>query len=238
MKANAFLIFSRSANPMVRRVFRVSVFIFSFFLASVSTVDAQEHVHDDDCSALFGSRTVHNIQFGQSLNLSVFNQTSETPSWQVSPVKGVSPSSGKGNTAESVQFNEPGRYEVTFTIPGDSHRGLAIVEVSDTRMVFDTKSVVLSQPIKKGVSVEGTTLTIQVEVSSKNKKSVEYTAPKVSTAGVTGISAELKEPVKLKNGTHTLTFHLTGTPEYSGMAQLGFFNPLGEGFFYNFLIAE
>ena len=238
MKASAFLIFAKPRKPVIQRVFQVSIFIFFTFLVATSTVDAQEHVHNDDCGALFGGKTSHSIQYGQSLSLNVFNQTSEIPSWEVRPAKGVSPSSGKGNTAEGIQFNEPGRYEVTFTIPGDPHKGLAIVEVSDTRMVFDTKSVVLSQPIKKGVSVEGTTLTIQVETSSKSKKSLEYTARKISTTGITGISAELKEPVKLKNGTQVLTFHLTGTPEYAGAAQLGFFNLLGEGFFYNFLIAE
>jgi hypothetical protein len=238
MKASAFSISVGLDRVFSMRTVSISTLAFSFLLFSVISASAQEHVHDDDCSALFGGSTRrYTIQYGSSIDLEVFNQTTETPSWRVQPVKGVSKSSGQGNVA-GIQFNDPGRYEVTFTIPGDKHKGTSIVEVSDVRMMFDTKSVVLSQPIEKGVSVDGATLTIQVEASSYHKKPLEYTARKISTTGVTGISAELKEPVKLKNGTHVLTFHLTGTPEYAGTAQLGFFNLLGEGFFYNFLIAE
>lgn len=236
MKASAYSV--SSGLDRVTRTLSISIFVFSFLLVSVISASAQEHVHDDDCSALFGgSAKKYTIEYGSSIQLDVFNQTAEIPNWRVEPTKGVSKSNGQGNVAD-IQFNNPGKYEVTFTIPGDKHQGTSIVEVSDVHMLFDTKSVVLSQPIKKGVSVDGATLTIEVEASSYHKKTLEYTAQKISTTGVTGISAELKEPVKLKNGKQVLTFHLTGTPEYTGTAQLGFFNPLGEGFFYNFLIAE
>lgn len=218
------------------RLIRTSLILALLFIGRQSIVAQVPH----ECSSPFSvAKSTYQVSFGDIVHVGVNNHMGELAVWTVSPSKGVNKSSGTGNNAEGLQFNEPGKYEVIFTLPGHAeHKEVSVIEVADTRLKFDVSSVKLSKLIMNGVSVNGTTLTIQVELFTANKSKIEYNAPKVSTTGVMGITAYLNETVTLKNGINTLTFQLSGTPQGAGPAQLGFFNLLGEGFFYNFLIAE
>ena len=237
MKAIAFSVSVRYGKSLFQSIFRISVIMISFLSYTLISVSAQEH----ECGYPFNiGQHKYKIGFGESIQVSVNNQTGKNAEWTVHPSRGVSAAQGIGDVAEGLQFSEPGIYKVTFVLQGDrEHVQTATVEVSGINMRFNTKSITLSKPMVKGVSVDGTTLTIKVDVKTANKKEiVEYQSGNSSSTGILGITATMDGPVKLRNGSHDLTFHLSGTPMYSGTAQLGFFNPLGEGFFYNFLIAE
>lgn len=188
-------------------------------------------------------RHEYHISYGESVSMEAGGQTHGAGvTWTVSPQTGVSQAKGEGNSTGALTFTAPGTYEVTFTLAAHgnepAHTDKATVEVRAERMAFVPAEATLSRKLVKGQPMDGITLSIPVNVNTIDNSGLAYGPAALVSTGVLGITATLAETVTLKNGTQVLSFKLSGTPQYSGAAQIGFFNPAGEGFFYNFLIAE
>lgn len=225
------------ANKITSGVLYAS-FLTVCMLSGISFARAQHECHEFSLSG-----HVYQIGYGESVSIDAATDThSARPSWSVSPQKGVSAIQGEGNSTGALVFNEPGTYEVTFTVPAHgtvpARTDKATVQVSGEKMKFLTDRIVFSKTLVKGQPADGIVLSVPVEIRSLKDKAVSYGPVQLQTTGVTGIVATLDEPVRLKSGMNTVSFRLSGTPEYAGPAQLGFFNPMGEGFFLNFKIAE
>jgi hypothetical protein len=180
-----------------------------------------------------------NIYFGETANFSVANETKTPATWRVLPTTGVSKSAGKGDNADNLKFAVPGAYKVVFEVldleDAHTHSDTAYIEVAAVKMQFLTNQIVVSKPIAKGVSTENITIKVPAEVVMYDKAALLYTPEPTTTTGVFGIKATLTQPnITLKAGKNILTYTLSGTPQAQGKAQLGFFNSVGEGFFYNF----
>lgn len=234
---NQFSIQSPSGNAASWLHRALGVFFMPAVLFLMGGLAAAQS-HDHDCGVLFhvGSNE-YVVQYGEPVQVTLLNESGATASWTVSPAPNEGKSSGSGNATDRMVFKKPGTYRVVFS-GTDGHRAEATVTVSDTKMRFLTDRAEFSQQIRQGTNTEGITLTIPVEISSYHKQPLTFGPMKNTSTGIAGITVDLPEEVKLRQGMNRITFRLSGVPAGAGKAQLGFFNHLGEGFFHNFLIAE
>lgn len=182
----------------------------------------------------------YTIEFGEVIGFEVQNSTGAPASWQLIKDQKVI-QSGSGNQTGSLPFNIPGNYKVVFSALGANHHlhaDSATVNVLSTKLKFNIAKAKLSKGIKQQDSIKGVTLTIPVEVFSYFGAAVSYGPFKGESSGIAGVAATLKEPLKLLPGTHEIKYEVTGIVKSSGPAQIGFFSPLGEGYFYNFIISK
>ena len=181
------------------------------------------------------------IEFGTTLSLMVINNTDEISNWQIQNNLGVL-KTGVGNKTDDFLFSIPGKYRVIFSAPASgthtAHADTAFVNVLPIKMVIHTEEAKISSTPILSQKVDGMYLLIPVEISSFKGESVEFGPFTSNSTGIDGISATFSKTEKLKPGIHELRFELTGTPSAAGPIQIGFFNFLGEGFFYNFLISN
>lgn len=214
-----------------------------FLLVSFLWMGAVSVYAQHSCNEFALVRHQYQIAFGETVTVDAGGETHGVkPKWAVTPTKGVSATRGEGSSTGELVFTLPGTYEVTFSVPAHNgepaHTDKATVEVSGEKMKFLPAQATLSAPLVKGKAADGIVLTVPVEIHSFKDNAFPYGPATLQTTGIPGITATLAETLKLKNGTQQVSFVLSGTPNHSGAAQLGFFNLMGEGFFYNFLIAE
>ncbi len=213
-----------------------------FVLFITNDLFAQHHEDSDDCGkAFFIEAANYVINHGTSQAFEVANPNNVPVSWNVvGNVEGQK--SGTGNKTGALLFEKPGAYKIVFTSqPMGKFHALTEtinVEVLSTNFTFLIDRAKLSGTIKQGDSVDGITLTVPVEISSTTNEKVKYGPFKNSTTGIDGIDFILEEQIELKPGINNVTFRLKGNAQTAGPAQIGFFNPKGEGYFYNFLISK
>lgn len=213
-----------------------------FVLFITNNLLAQHHEHSDDCSKAFLiESTNYVINHGTSKTFEVKNLSGVPVTWNVvGNVEGQK--SGVGNKTEPILFSKPGTYQVIFTSPemGKNHAltETIAVEVVKNNLTFLINRASLSNTVRSGQSVDGITLTVPVEISSFNNENVKFGPFKNSTTGIDGIDFILDEQIELKPGINNVTFKLQGNAQTAGPAQIGFFDPKGEGYFYNFLISK
>lgn len=182
----------------------------------------------------------YTIEFGEEINFEVQNSTGAAASWRLLKDQDIV-QSGAGNQSGALAFNIPGHYKIVFSAPGANahlHADSATVEVLPARLKFNIVKAKLSKGIKQQDSIKGVTLTIPVEVFSYGDAPVSYGPFKGESSGIAGVTATLRQALKLSPGTHNITYELSGLAKSSGPSQIGFFSPLGEGYFYNFIISK
>jgi|GEM_PF-1261161 len=211
----------------------------TFLFSAPGFAAAQTH----DCGLSFSTeKSRYSVAYGEPTRIDLVNGTASAARWEISPASGTDKSSGEGNTTGDITFSKPGTYKVTFYGQGDAthpaHKAEAEVVVSAVRMKFLTGRAQLSGKIVRGASLDGITLSIPVEVASYNKEPVRFGPFSAGTSGIRGITASFAQEIMLRPGEHTLVFSLSGSASHSGRAQIGFFSPTGEGYFYNFQITE
>lgn len=224
-------------SPWPQSLKRFSM-VLGFCGALLCALQAQTH---HDCGLSFSvEQSRYDIAYGEPLDVKLVNETGSSASWTVSPAPSQGNASGKGNATGKLVFREPGTYTVTFRTSDShgEHSAATQVVVNAVNLKFLTEQATLSQKIKVGVSTEGITLTVPVEVASHKKEPVRFGPFTAVTSGACKLSVTLAEEVELKQGTNLVTFRLSGTATQTGNAQVGFFNAWGGGFFYNFLITE
>lgn len=200
---------------------------------------AQTH----DCGLSFSTeKSRYSVVYGEPTRIDLANGTASVARWEISPASGADKSSGEGNTTGDITFSKPGTYKVTFYGQGDAthpaHKAEAEVTVHAVGMKFHTGRAQLSGKVIQGASLDGITLSIPVEIASFTKEPVRFGPFTTETSGIRGITVSFAKEVMLRPGEHTLVFSLSGAAAHSGRAQIGFFNPAGEGYFYNFQIIE
>lgn len=216
--------------------------VFVFFINN--NVFSQDHLHSDhdDCTKSFSvDRTNYVIKFGSSNNFQVANPFNVPISWNIvgSP---QFQKSGHGNETGDIFFDTPGNYKVVFTSSAmgkySSLSETINVDVVATNFTFVMDKAKLSNDVKQGQSVDGITLTVPVVIASYNGEDIKFGPFKNSTTGIDGIDFILDEQIVLKPGINNVTFKLQGNAQNFGPAQIGLFDPNGEGYFYNFLISK
>lgn len=215
--------------------------VFVFFINN--DVFSQDHLHlDDDCTKSFSvDRTNYVIKFGASNNFQVSNPFNVPISWKVTGSPRVE-KSGQGSETGTIFFDTPGNYQVVFTSsPMGKYHALTEtinVDVVPTNFTFEMDKAKLSSDVKQGQSVDGITLTVPVMIASYNGENIKFGPFKNTTTGIDGIDFILDDQIVLKPGVTNVIFKLRGSAQNSGPAQIGLFDPNGEGYFYNFLISK
>lgn len=194
---------------------------------------------DDDVNIL---QSHYSISFGDAIEAGVVTELSLAISWNVAPQSGVSKGSGTGKTTGKLVFSQPGKYQVTFTIPahGDhpAKTETVTVEVSSVQMIFDLKNPVFSTPLTTG-NASGIVMTLPVTVKTYDGKPADYTMREVQTTGVAAISSRLKnDKAVLKNGLNQLSFELSGAVSNKGNVQFRVYDSTGEAHFFNYAITH
>lgn len=130
--------------------------------------------------------------------------------------------SGDGNTLSSYIFNIPGEYSIALQNntpnydPNDHdevhYPDIIEVSVSPVRITFDMNSIALSDDIIGGKDMNGSTVTITIQVDIFNNQPVVYPHPYFRSAGVrTTIEGALSNPnTVLMPGINILQYNLTG----------------------------
>ncbi len=181
----------------------------------------------------------YTIEYGTYINVEAINETGGTANWEV---KGDALYiNGTGNSTGNIEFKMPGNYTVTFTAKdkqGKTHNVIATVKVVPVKVVFDVSKAVFSTPLIMG-ELSNATVTIPVEVMAYDKLATfNYGNTSTSVTGIDGLVFIHSSIEQLPTGKHVLKFVVQGTPNSAGQAQIGFFNPLGEGAFLNFTISS
>jgi hypothetical protein len=225
-----------------KKIFLNFLFVVFVLFLNTSTIIGQtsSHSEHDSCKKPFElTQTDYKIGIGSDINFEISNPHNLDVSWVLTG-NSISKKSGYGNQTGTILFDKPGKYELTYSSSAKdkfiAHSEKAIIEVLPSSFKFDIKNAKFSKPISQGNSVEGITLTIPVEIKSYNSEKVKFGPFKNSATGIDGIEMIFENQIELSEGINQLTFKLQGTPYNSGPAQLGFFNTIGEGFFYNFII--
>lgn len=197
-----------------------------------------KHTHvlcsDDDISVI---QSHYSIDFGDAIEAGISTDLSLSISWNVAPQTGVNKTSGSGKTTGNLIFSQPGKYQITFQIPahGDhpAKTETVTVEVSNVKMIFDTKNIRFSQELTAG-DASGIIMTVPVTVKTYDGKSYVYTTREVKTTGVGHISSQLKDgKAELKNGKNELLFELSGAVSQQGNIQFRVYDTKGEATFFN-----
>lgn len=211
---------------------------------SIGTIQAQSVDHSDceECNEPFTvGKLKHAIAYGSSVRLRVSNPYGVKITSNLSDfLKGYKQEDG-GNEVE-VYFDTPGKYQITYSSLAMgkylAHSETVSIEVSPISFNFLMDKASLSSSIVSGKSSDGIILTVPVEIKSYNGEKTKYGPFKNVSTGVDGIEVVFDEQVELTPGVHYLKYKLQGTPAGSGPCQIAFFNLLGEGYFYNFLISK
>lgn len=203
----------------------------------------QEQSSHADCSKdISAVQSFYSISFGEAIEAGVSDEHEVSVFWSVSPQEGVSKTSGAGKSTGDLVFSKPGTYQIAFQIPAHfghpAKKEIVTVEVSDVRMMFDTKNVTFSKPLTTG-SASGITMTVPVQVKTYNGKAYSYTAREVQTTGTARVSSRLKDgKAELKNGENQLAFELSGTVPAQGHIQFRVYDTTGTPAFINYSISQ
>ena len=216
--------------------------IVLFIVMSYLRSTAQDnHIHTVDCShAFLIERANYTIEYGRSINILAINSNNVQMSWTLTG--GNKNISGNGSETGLQLFETPGIYKVIFSSQPSAnfpaHSETIEIVVKDVSMLFDVAAAQPSQTIYSGQSTEGLFITIPVIIKTYNGNQVNFGPFKSASTGIDGISITYDEQISLAPGKHNLKFKLHGTPAGSGPCQIRFYNSIGEGFFYNFLISK
>ena len=224
---------------------KTTAFLVLVFLANYTSYGKIELTNSSkniNCENPFNvAKKKQQIEFGTSLVVKVVNSTDAIANWQIESDLGII-KSGNGNNTEPFLFSKPGNYKIIFNVAasGDhiAHSDTAFVNVLPIKMVIHTEKAKLSGTPIVNQTMNGMTVLIPIEISSYKGEIAEFGPSSTNSTGIDGITASFSKTVKLKPGTHELQFDLSGTPNAFGPVQIGFFNYVGEGFFYNFLISN
>jgi hypothetical protein len=221
--------------------------IFNFLMIFLSlffntTISSQTQIHDDhdNCKKPFELLQSNcKVEINSETNFEISNPHDLLVSWIILGNNNFQ-KSGIGNQTGKIRFEKPGKYELIYSSTSKdkflAHSEKIIIEVLPTSFIFDVKNVKCSNSISKGNPVDGITLTIPIEIKSYNNEKVKFGPFKNSSTGIDGIDVVLDNELELSAGLNQVVFKLHGSPQDAGLAQLGFFNTIGEGFFYNFII--
>jgi hypothetical protein len=224
---------------------KTTAFLVLVFLANYTSYGKIELTNSSkniNCENPFNvAKKKQQIEFGTSLVVKVVNSTDAIANWQIESDLGII-KSGNGNSTESFLFSKPGNYKIIFSIPASgehtTHADTAFVTVLPIKMVIHAEKAKLSGTPIVNQTMNGMTLLIPIEILSYKNETAEFGPCSTNSTGIDGITASFSKTVTLKPGMHDLQFDLSGTPNAAGPIQIGFFNFLGEGFFYNFLISS
>ncbi|MBC7641699.1 MAG: hypothetical protein H7174_05080 [Flavobacterium sp.] len=172
------------------------------------------------------------IAFGESINLGNIPQNISF---------GINSKSDKflvvGNNINEFIFKKPGLYqtkvlETSLTIDVDEHGKIPenfVVNVDDSKIIFNQKSIKFSKPIRKNQETSGIILSIDVEIINFENKMVKMSTEIVK---VSGIGSEIicslnKKHQKLSSGVHTIQYYLSGKVSENAYLMFDFVNPNG-----------
>lgn len=129
----------------------------------------------------------------------------------------------EGNqTNFNYTFLKPGSYYAVFynnASPIAGHDGhvdkttdTCFIEILPTSMVFNFVTLKISQAIRKGISTDGITVTVQADVLLYKGNKTKYKPMNMKTAGVGSriIGTAAKQYHRLRSGANTLTYNLSG----------------------------
>jgi hypothetical protein len=224
---------------------KTTAFLALVFLANYSSygnLKLKTSTESINCENPFNvAKKNQQIEFGTNLSLRVINSTEAVAAWQIESNAGIE-KTGNGNSTEPFLFSKPGNYTIIFSIPASgehtAHADTAFVTVLPIKMIIHTEKAKLSATPIVNQPMNGMTLLIPIEILSYKNETAEFGPCSTNSTGIDGITASFSKTVTLKPGMHDLQFDLSGTPNAAGPIQIGFFNFLGEGFFYNFLISS
>jgi hypothetical protein len=200
------------------------------------------HAGPDCDEPFFIIQKQRKVVFGSTVNVKIANSTQESANWKLLDGSGNAINQGVGNETGAIVCSIPGIYKVVFAVRHSEthlpHIDTAIIEVVSQNLIFQVDNAILNGVPKKSMPINNVTITMPVVVQSFDNSSILISTERYMSTGIPGLYAFLSSPVELSPGTHQLTFQLLGHSKHSGNAQIGFFNQLGEGYFYNFIIAE
>lgn len=227
---------------VMRGVNRIVLAIIT--VMSFGCIQAQSNVDSDcdECNEPFSvSKLNHTVEYGSLVHFHVSNPYGVKINSNLSDFLNGAKVADDATDVE-VLFDKPGKYQISYSsLPTGkylAHTETVYVEVTPVALTFLIDKATLSSSIANGQSADGIILSVPVDVKSFNGDKVKYGPFHNSSTGVSGIDIVFDQQIELTPGTHVLKFKLQGTPQQSGPCQLGFFNLIGEGFFYNFLISK
>jgi hypothetical protein len=144
-----------------------------------------------------------------------------------------------GAEINSFVFSKPGKYKILiavkepFTVGDCNHASLPKqinVSVSRTKMHFDGDKMQFSSPITKNKDMEGTTLSIPVFIETFDGKPIILNNEVVNVAGIgSSLTAKLNTTnLKLSEGSHILTYTLSGKVSENAYLMFDFINSDGK----------
>lgn len=182
------------------------------------------------------------ISFGDTISAGISSELSLPVSWNVHPKNGLNVSSGAGKTTGDLIFSQPGKYQITFSIPahGDhpAKDEIVVVDVSPVKMFFDKENIRFSKELKTG-SVSGIIVTVPVKIKTFDNRPIEYSSRTTNSTGVATISLNLMNTKKvLKDGYNELAFELDGVASNQGNVQFRIYDLDGRATFFNCSITK
>ena len=184
-------------------------------------------------NSTFGQNKI-NIAFGEHIDLGNFNKNITYTIAHKKEQFVVT-----DNEINNFVFKKPGIYKVSALITDQvaadhDHEQAAKpddfeVFVSDSKIIFDPKSIQFSKPIQKNINCSQTLLSIDVLVFNYNNTKVKMSQSLVQTSGIgTNIQARLlKKHQQLLAGKHTIQYLLTGVVTENSYLMFDFINPNG-----------
>ncbi|MGL2966195.1 hypothetical protein [Flavobacterium sp. XGLA_31] len=167
------------------------------------------------CTLVF-SQNVVTISYGETINLSNVNDKMQFY---------INGSQGKvhlkGEQINRYKFEKPGNYQIKI-VERSSKKAASCeshvfpeeitVNVSPVKMIFDSKNIAFSEPIRKNVSTEHIIMTIPVIISTYNHKPVKWRNTSIDVAGLgsTIVARPLDETSEWVEGTHIVKYALSG----------------------------
>lgn len=192
---------------------------------------------DDDISVI---QNHFQISFGDTVTAGIATDLTLPISWKVFPQTGINKTSGSGKNTGNLIFSQPGEYQIVFDIPAHGEHPAktetVTVQVSDVKMMFDTKNIRFSKQLTTG-DASGIVMTVPVQVKTYGGRPYDYTARELQTTGVSKVTSRLNgEKAVLEDGLNELSFELSGTISQQGNIQFRIYDTKGEAVFFNYSI--
>lgn len=164
----------------------------------------------------------------QDINFKVFNTTDAgLSSWTIQGPGGSL--SGTGDDISITTDLAPGDYSISTTC--GTHTAEGSFRVLGGCILFDAGNATVSSTPLKGQDAGSITVSVPVTVACVDGSPVVLDQEPISLTGIGGLGLRLvpdAAQVTLSVGTHTLQYHLEGTPVHSGPTRLLFFDNRGE----------
>jgi hypothetical protein len=208
---------------------RYLFFVFLFPLYSDLQAQSLNNVSTNNDLNKVEQKIYRTIPFGEKINL---GKIDDSIIWTISLVDTYDNLVLSGGQMNNHIFETPGIYKITHseikTTSDKECNHLAypkviIIKVSPIKMEFDFSTLTINKTIEGGVDIEGTELSLNVNLKSYTNESILFSNGKIESAGVgSTIKGQLINALTLKPGINKVVYKLQGSASKDTFIMLDF----------------